>query len=152
MSRPGCSCRMLQRIQYDLRLFIPSLLGHPIRRLAFEQWIGVGNCRNLNAPESVSVQRKRTASPGRFRGHPPKSAGARQTYTFTRTFSQLREITCFICCYLRTNAKHLKSADLYRSWGLKSPSGHHRINRIQLRTLIERGTNFGTAASGALVS
>jgi hypothetical protein len=27
---------MLQRIQYDLRLFIPSLLGHPIRRLPFK--------------------------------------------------------------------------------------------------------------------
>lgn len=29
---------MLQRIQYDLRLFIPSLLGHPIRRLTFKQY------------------------------------------------------------------------------------------------------------------
>ena len=32
-----CSCRMLKRIQYDLRLFIPSLLGRPIRCLTSKQ-------------------------------------------------------------------------------------------------------------------
>jgi hypothetical protein len=37
MSAPGCSCRMLQRIQYDLLLFIPSLLGRPIKCLTFKQ-------------------------------------------------------------------------------------------------------------------
>jgi len=26
---------------------------------------------------------------------------------------------------------NLKSADLYRSWGFKSPSGHHRIKYLQ---------------------
>jgi hypothetical protein len=36
MSTPGCS-RMLQRIQYALLLFIPSLLGRPIKCLAFKQ-------------------------------------------------------------------------------------------------------------------
>jgi hypothetical protein len=33
MSAPGCSCRMLQRIQYALPLFIPSLLGRPHQML-----------------------------------------------------------------------------------------------------------------------
>ena len=29
------------------------------------------------------------------------------------------------------DAADLKSADLYRSWGFKSPSGHHRIKYLQ---------------------
>jgi hypothetical protein len=51
----------------------------------------------------------------------PKSG----TYTFTCTLSQLLKTTCFICFNLRATATHLKSADPYRSWGFKSPSGHH---------------------------
>ena len=34
------------------------------------------------------------------------------------------------------DAADLKSADLYRSWGFKSPSGHHRINILQENTSI----------------
>jgi hypothetical protein len=44
-----------------------------------------------------------------------------QTYTFTCTFSEWHKITCFIYSYLDTNEKHLKSADLNRLWGFKSP-------------------------------
>ena len=29
------------------------------------------------------------------------------------------------------DAADLKSADLNRSWGFKSPSGHHRINKLK---------------------
>ena len=29
------------------------------------------------------------------------------------------------------DAADLKSADLNRSWGFKSPSGHHRINNLE---------------------
>ena len=29
------------------------------------------------------------------------------------------------------DAADLKSAGLYRPWGFKSPSGHHRINELQ---------------------
>jgi hypothetical protein len=29
------------------------------------------------------------------------------------------------------DAADLKSADLYRSWGFKSPSGHHKTNNLQ---------------------
>ena len=33
-----------------------------------------------------------------------------------------------------TRGKNLKSADLNRSWGFKSPSGHHGINSLGFRS------------------
>jgi hypothetical protein len=38
------------------------------------------------------------------------SAKICHTYTFTYTLSHAHNITCFICSYLKANAKHLKSA------------------------------------------
>jgi hypothetical protein len=72
-----------------------------------------------------ATERSRKASPGRFQGQREILKVPWQTYTFTYTFSQLREITCFICSYLKTNAKHLKSVGLKWLWEFKSPSGHH---------------------------
>jgi len=46
------------------------------------QWIGIGDCQNLDAPESVSVQPKRAATPERFQGHRENLQVPRQTYTF----------------------------------------------------------------------
>jgi hypothetical protein len=37
---------LLQRIQYALLLFIPSLLGRPIKCLAFKQYGSNTNCYN----------------------------------------------------------------------------------------------------------
>jgi hypothetical protein len=31
------------------------------------------------------------------------------------------------------DAADLKSADLYRSWGFKSPSGHQKINELNVK-------------------
>jgi len=54
------------------------------------------------------IERSGTASPGRFRGHRENLQVPWQTCTFTCTLSQLSEITCFVCRYLRRNVKHLK--------------------------------------------
>jgi hypothetical protein len=57
-------------------------------------------------------ERSRKASPGRFQGHRENPTLPGQTYTFTCTLSQFLKITCFVCYYLKTNATHLKFADL----------------------------------------
>ncbi len=40
------------------------------------------------------------------------------------------------------DAADLKSADPYRSWGFKSPSGHHIINNLQMICENERSRNL----------
>jgi hypothetical protein len=39
----------------------------------------------------------------------------------------------FVIIYLYESAADLKSADLYRSWGFKSPSGHHKMTNLFTR-------------------
>jgi hypothetical protein len=47
-----------------------------------------------------------------LQGHRENPTLPGQTYTFTCTLSQFLKITCFVCYYLKTNATHLKFADL----------------------------------------
>ena len=83
----------------------------------------VAGKQDIRTVEARECTRK--ASPGRFQGQRENLKASWQTYTFTCTLSQFLKITCFICFILRANSTHLKSADLYRPWGFKSPSGHH---------------------------
>jgi len=40
------------------------------------------------------------------------------------------------------DAADLKSADLYRSWGFKSPSGHHIINNLHFKSRFKLEKQF----------
>ncbi len=45
------------------------------------------------------------------------------------------------------DAADLKSADLYRSWGFKSPSGHHIINNLYKNLSIRKAHKISAGAT-----